>query len=131
MPTPSETVIAGHEAFNQGDVDRLRELIAEDVRWEVSGDNPVSGTYEGRDAVIEDVLRPQFGPLELVDHATIDVDDFAVVLGTARMRLPDGTREQPLVEVCRVRDGRITERWAAMKDQDQVDAVLQAMAAQS
>lgn len=34
-------------------------------------------------------------------------------------------------EPCRVRGGRITDRWTAMKDQDQVDAGMQAMAAQS
>lgn len=130
MPTPTQTATAGHEAFNAGDLDRLRELIAPDVRWEVSGDNPISGTYEGRDAVIEEYLRPQLGPMQIIDHATLDVDDLAVVLCTVRMQLPDGTRQTPLVEVTRVRGGQVTERWAVLRDQDEVDDIIHAMAAQ-
>jgi len=41
----------GYEAFAQGDLAALSELIADDVTWHALGVGPLSGTYHGRDEV--------------------------------------------------------------------------------
>lgn len=43
----------GYEAFTTGDLAALEQLMTEDVRWHVAGRTPLSGTYEGRTAVVE------------------------------------------------------------------------------
>jgi ketosteroid isomerase-like protein len=43
----------GYEAFNSGDMDTLRELIATDATQHVPGDHPLSGDVKGQDAIID------------------------------------------------------------------------------
>lgn len=47
-----ELVRRGHEAFDAGDVDTLRELFAEDAVWHGAGNGVLSGTKQGREAIL-------------------------------------------------------------------------------
>ncbi|KUO22314.1 nuclear transport factor 2 family protein [Streptomyces dysideae] len=49
----AELVRKGYEAFNRGDMDTLRTLLAGDVTHHVPGSGLLSGDYKGQDAVIE------------------------------------------------------------------------------
>lgn len=42
-----------YRAFVDGNFGGLAELFAEDAVWHVAGDNPLSGDYAGRAAIIE------------------------------------------------------------------------------
>lgn len=48
----AELVRRGYEAFNAGDLATLGELFAEDAVWYAAGSGALSGTKEGRDAVL-------------------------------------------------------------------------------
>ena len=48
----AELVRRGYEAFNTGDQAALTELFAEDAVWHAAGNGPLSGTKQGRDAVL-------------------------------------------------------------------------------
>jgi ketosteroid isomerase-like protein len=53
MGHPNEDVVRqGYKAFGEGDMDTLRSVFAPDVVHEATGDNPVSGRYEGIDDVL-------------------------------------------------------------------------------
>jgi uncharacterized protein len=47
-----ELVRRGYTAFNAGDMATLSEIFAEDAVWYVAGSGVLSGTKEGRDAVL-------------------------------------------------------------------------------
>lgn len=47
-----ELVRRGYEAFNSGDMATLVEIFAEDAVWHVAGSGVLSGTKQGRDAVL-------------------------------------------------------------------------------
>jgi ketosteroid isomerase-like protein len=47
-----ELVRRGYEAFNTGDMATLSELFAEDAVWHVAGSGVLSGTKQGRDAIL-------------------------------------------------------------------------------
>ncbi|MGO4122376.1 nuclear transport factor 2 family protein [Arthrobacter sp. YAF16] len=47
-----ELVRRGYEAFNAGDMATLSELFAEDAVWHVAGSGVLSGTKQGRDAIL-------------------------------------------------------------------------------
>ena len=55
MSENSDALKRGYEAFNKGDIDTVRELFEEDIRWEGvnTPDLPMSGVHEGRDAVLQ------------------------------------------------------------------------------
>jgi len=50
-------------AWANGDGMAFFNLLAEDARWTVIGNCPISGTYMGRQQLIEDALKPQRGKL--------------------------------------------------------------------
>ncbi|MCX5523994.1 nuclear transport factor 2 family protein [Streptomyces bobili] len=43
----------GFEAFSRGDMDTLRELMANDATQHVPGSHPLSGDFKGQDAIID------------------------------------------------------------------------------
>jgi uncharacterized protein len=101
-----------YEAFDTGDLDALRELIAEDAVWHQPGDNAISGDYVGRDAIFD-----YFG--KLLEHSdgtfkaeVVDIiaDDERVVAIQHSMARRNGdvydTRD---VLVSEVVDGKFTE----------------------
>jgi ketosteroid isomerase-like protein len=45
-------------ALAEGDGAPFREALAEDFRWVIAGETAWSGVYEGREAVMNDLLRP-------------------------------------------------------------------------
>lgn len=48
----AELVRRGYEAFNAGDMATLSEIFAEDAVWHAAGSGVLSGTKQGRDAVL-------------------------------------------------------------------------------
>ncbi|MDQ0754820.1 nuclear transport factor 2 family protein [Arthrobacter sp. B3I4] len=47
-----ELVRRGYEAFNAGDIATLGEMFAEDAVWHVAGSGVLSGTKQGREAIL-------------------------------------------------------------------------------
>ena len=43
----------GHESFAKGDLEALREWMADDVVWHEPGRSPLAGDYKGPEGVIE------------------------------------------------------------------------------
>ncbi|MDX3532023.1 nuclear transport factor 2 family protein [Streptomyces sp. ID05-39B] len=43
----------GFEAFSRGDMDTLREVMANDATHHVPGSHPLSGDFKGQDAIID------------------------------------------------------------------------------
>jgi ketosteroid isomerase-like protein len=62
----TDLVRRGYVAFSSGDLEELSELIAQDTTWHVGGHNALSGTYRGRDAVLD-----YFGRLVEVTEGTL------------------------------------------------------------
>lgn len=67
----------------QGNSRPLVEAMADDCNWTVSGNNRWSGTYKGKQAVLDDllaVLRARIeGRIRTAAHRFIAEDDFVVV----------------------------------------------------
>lgn len=51
-PENIELVRRGYEAFNAGDLATLSEIFAEDAVWHAAGSGVLSGTKQGRDAIL-------------------------------------------------------------------------------
>ena len=51
----------GYEAWNSGDLDFIREYFTEDAVLHLAGNNAMSGTYRGRDAVMDALARDSQG----------------------------------------------------------------------
>jgi uncharacterized protein len=107
----------GYTAYSKGDLAAMTELLREDVRWHEPGDGPLSGTYEGPQAIfgmfghsmelMENSLR-----VEPVQMCADDEHGTALVRFTAHRG--DRHLDTLVAQVFRFDgDGRVAEFWNA------------------
>lgn len=125
----AEILRRGHTAFNARDFDTLKECFTEDIRWHNAGRGPLAGTIEGRDSLMRDFFEAQKdAPFQLEDHDVLANDEHVVGLGTLHIDLGGGqTWSFRFTEVCHTREGKISERWAFVEDQQGLDELLAQM----
>ena len=105
-----------HEIFEQmarGNVAALGEAMAEDFRWVFPGDWSWSGTWEPRQVVVDELLRPlmaQFESYRSEAELILADGDRVVVQARSRATTKRGDPyDQTYCFIFRVRDGRLTE----------------------
>jgi ketosteroid isomerase-like protein len=99
-------------AGNEGDLTRALALLADDVTWTNIGTTRFSGTYEGKQAVVDDLLGSVFGRLQGGIRSTIDnvvaEGEFVVVQSRGRATTRNGDAyDNTYCHVFRIRNGRI------------------------
>lgn len=111
-----------------GERNRIPELWSDDVVLHYGGDNPVSGTYEGKAEVagayskMSELTGGTFGAIEL--HDVLASDDHVVVLARVGAEREGHRLEWRGVDVYHVAGGRIREIWIHVTDQYAVDEFL-------
>jgi uncharacterized protein len=111
----------GYQAFNELHLDEAMDTIADDVVWHVGGENPISGEYKGKQAVME--LFMKYGQLtegtsEFDIHDILASEDHTVVLGTATATRHGRTHTSRFVDITHAdKDGRAKEFWRFVEDQ--------------
>jgi uncharacterized protein len=112
--------------YNSGDREAMREFLAPDIRWHVSGDHPLSGDYEG----IEEVLG-YFGRVQELTEGSLRIEPTQMLADDGRasifMRVTATRADRKLdVEMAETllldEQGRWAEYWALADDQAAVDA---------
>jgi ketosteroid isomerase-like protein len=103
------------DAFERGDMQRVDELVADDVVWhEIGRSEPRRG---------KEALRRQARGGGQVDyditgkaHDILASDDHAVTLANATATRGGKTFDYRTAEIYHIRDGKIVERWAFSDD---------------
>jgi len=114
-----EVTRRGYDAFAKADLAALAELIADDVTWHAQGLGPLSGTYHGRDEVLNFFVRlaeETGGTFRLDVHDVLANDEHAVALCTLSASRGNKSVEVPVANISHVRDGKVTEFWGATTD---------------
>ncbi|MFD7919012.1 nuclear transport factor 2 family protein [Streptomyces sp. NPDC059740] len=114
--TPLDLGRRFHQALVSADWDGIRALLHDDATWTLPGDNTVSGTAEGADAVVERAqLIASYGlDFELL-HTLVSRENMALSLhNTARRQ--DAVLDEHLATVCRLRDGKIASIETYLSD---------------
>lgn len=101
-------------AGNLGDMDTCFSLIADDIVWTNTGSHSLSGTYRGKQQLMEALLGPLFGRLKngiftnVVDM--VAEADQVVVRHTGKAETQDGQAyNNSYCWVIRIRDGQFVE----------------------
>lgn len=124
----AQTVIAAFRPWEHGDSGPFFALVADDVRWEVTGSSAVSGVYESKQALATGAFgrltEKLSGPLvaQLVDVIAVD-DDVVLRFTSSAPTYSDLVYDQSYCFVMKMSGGRITEIVAYI-DTAILDAVL-------
>jgi ketosteroid isomerase-like protein len=107
----SDALKRGYEAFNNGDAETLKEIFAEDVRWE--GPNteglPMSGTHEGAEDVLQALgaIGESFETFRASPDEMVEEGETIVVLSHLEGKSKSGNEiKLPGVEVWRMSGGK-------------------------
>ena len=116
------TVWRSFEAWNSGRVDVIREYLSDDAVLHFAGTNAMSGTYRGRDAVMDALGRASqgWGPHVEVE-ALLASDDHVIAFFHGSER--DGeTLDAVTAMPMKVNaEGKLTEIWFLANDQRAFD----------
>lgn len=119
------------EAFDQlaaGNGQAFMDLLSDDVRWKVIGTSPWSRTYEGKQTVIGELMRPLFSQFADQYRARasriVAEEDVVVIEAQGQVMTKSGQPyNQTYCYVCRLDSGRVVELTEYL-DTDLVNQVL-------
>jgi hypothetical protein len=105
------------------------DSLGDDIRWTVTGSSPWSRTYEGKRAVVDELMRPLFSqfaePYRNTASRIIADDDHVVIECQGRVTTKSGQRyDQTYCYVCRVAGGKVRELTEYL-DTELVSAALE------
>jgi ketosteroid isomerase-like protein len=101
------------DAFNRGDMGAIDGFLADDVVWhEIGRAEPRRGKAElaaaGPDAADYEITATV--------HDVVANDDHSIALVDAIVTRGGKTFSYRTAEICHIRDGKVTERWAFSDD---------------
>jgi ketosteroid isomerase-like protein len=107
-----QVVLDFFEAGARGDMEACFALLADDISWTNIGTTKFSGTYVGKQEIIEKLLGPLFGQLKAgivsqIEQLTAE-DDIVVAQTSGTAETVDGIAyNNSWCQVIRIRDGKI------------------------
>ncbi len=109
-----QVVLDFYEAGARGDVDACFALLADDVSWTNIGSTKFSGTYTGKQALMEGLLGPLFSMLKAGISSKIEQlvaeGDVVVAQTSGTAETVDGVPyNNTYCQVIRIRNGRFAE----------------------
>lgn len=105
-----------HQALVSGDWDGIRALLHDNATWTLPGDNTISGTADGADAVVERAQQiASYGLNFELLHILVSRENMALSLHNTAHR-DDAVLDEYLSTVCRLRDGKIASIETYLSD---------------
>jgi uncharacterized protein len=120
-----ELIRSGYEAFSKGDMETISNVFSPDIRWNVSGHNQISGSYNGQEETFGffgRLMELTDGTFSLSIHDLLASDDHVVVLAKESSTRNGKSLESDDVHVWHLADGKAVEFWGISRDQGEVDA---------
>ena len=104
-----DTARSAYEAFSKGDLETLREMMAEDSTWLTSDELPLGGETSGREAIMGNFAQiPNYwSSFSVEPDEFIDGGEWVVVRGTQRAGNDNGSFESPFAHLIQFADGKI------------------------
>lgn len=109
-----QVVLDFYEAGARGDMDACLDLLSDDVTWTNIGTTRLSGTYTGKQNLMEQLLGPLFGQLKAgisseIKRLTAE-GDIVVAQTSGTAETIDGTPyNNTYCQIIRIHDGKIVE----------------------
>jgi uncharacterized protein len=122
-----ERMRQAYDAFAKGELETLRRLWTDDIRWHETGHSELAGTYEGPNAVFAFFGRLfdlTEGTLKVEPRAYLADDNYGAAPGTLTAHRGDRSAEVLNVHLVRFENGLVAEFWDTSTDEDALDQLL-------
>ncbi|HEV3474845.1 MAG TPA: nuclear transport factor 2 family protein [Actinomycetota bacterium] len=123
MGHPNEDFLRrGYDAFNKGDLDTVMSLFSDDVVLHIGGKSQLAGDYKGKQEYIGalgKLVELSGGTFKEEVHDILANDRHGVALSTTTAERDGKRLNQKSLEVHHIDNGKITESWAWVEDQDE------------
>lgn len=113
-----------HEAFQQGDIEALFGLMADDITWHMPGNNALTGDFVGRDAILGSFATLQANVDAYWAHPLdyFGSDDHVVLVAMVHARRGDKMLDCKECLLWRVdKAGKLAEVWHLALDEQAWD----------
>ena len=93
MSHPNETMIrSAYDAITTGNLQPMLDMLSDEIRWNVSGDSPLAGDYDGKDGVLQffGAIAEQYDNTLSVQVREVLANDHHAVVLTAESGTVDG-----------------------------------------
>jgi len=113
-----DLVQRGYEAFQTGDMDALRSLLARDVVWHAPGQG--AGEFHGVDDLIAEFGRKfqeSGGTLRVTVNEIMEGDESVVVLARSTATRAGKSLDSPYAHVFHFSGDTVSEAWVIAYDQ--------------
>ena len=112
-----------YAASNSGDLDVIREYFTDDAVLHLAGDNAMSGTYRGRDGVMDAIARASQGwGMHSELEALLASDDHVIAFVRVTSERDGKTLDVVVAQAVKVNAvGKATEAWFLPNDQGGYD----------
>ncbi|KIZ15502.1 nuclear transport factor 2 family protein [Streptomyces natalensis] len=105
-----------HAYLAARDWEGIRTLLADDATWTLPGDNTISGTAEGAEAIVERVKKiASYGVNFKLLHILVSPENMALSLHNTARR-GEVRLDEHLSTVCRLRDDKIASMETYLSD---------------
>jgi ketosteroid isomerase-like protein len=114
----------GYEAFQTGDLDTVRSLLAPDIAWHANGSHRFAGTFRGPDEVIKllvEQAQATDGTLKIEVHDILANDEHAVALASVSAQRGGKSASDRYTHVAHIKDGKVTESWTFNENPAAID----------
>jgi ketosteroid isomerase-like protein len=110
-------------------MERMNDLLSDDIVWHVGGNSKWSGTFEGKGKVLGMFMRQSQAMTTKADiHDILGSDEHVVALGTASASAENGqSAEWRYAQMFHIRDGKATEVWGMAENDADVDPFLDSL----
>jgi uncharacterized protein len=131
MSESTDTIRGAYEAFAQGKVPAVLEILADDVSWDVPKSLPNGGVHEGRDSVAQFFagLADAYGELRVEPDEYLEAGDKVIASGHHRGRGHNGVEfEARFVHTWTIDGGRASE-FVEVADTAEITPAMEGAAA--
>lgn len=109
-----QVVLDFYEAGARGDMDACFALLSDDIVWTNIGSTRFSGTYSGKQILLEQLLGPLFGQLKAgicseIERLTAEGDIVVAQTSGTAETLDGAPYNNSYCQIIRIADGQIVE----------------------
>jgi ketosteroid isomerase-like protein len=121
----ADLVRRGYAAFQNGDMDAMRTILAADIAWHAPGQGPQSGDFQGVDNVIGEfgrLFHDSGGTFRVEITEILEGDHSVVVLARESASREGRTLDQAYAHLFQFRGDEVSEAWVVNYNQAEADA---------